>query len=42
VEACILASATGTTINPASLTNLAEPDGRTKPTRHSSPKVQHR
>lgn len=36
VEACILASATGTTINPASLTNLAEPDGRTKPTRHYS------
>ena len=41
VEACILASATGTTINPASLTKLAEPDGWTKPTRHSSPKVQH-
>ena len=39
VEACILASTTGITINPASLTSLAEPDGRTIPTRSSPRKV---
>ena len=40
VEACIRSAATGSTINPASLTSLAEPDGRILPTRTSSLNVQ--
>ncbi len=40
VEACIRASATGTTINPSDLTGLAEPDDGVRPTLPSPPKVQ--